>query len=157
MIDVVSGVGLLRIEEKSRGKKSDGSHSSPRTKKKPNSKAKKHSGGDDVIDESLRLSQDSQLNRSTSGRQGSANGRRHTSSDVQHSETTGKHSGKVTKGKDGRKGASESREDDAEILRSGDESTRNSPMTGRHNVRTTRMDSEENGKDPLRNCSKVDW
>ena len=142
------------MEEKSWGKKSEGSHSSPRTKKKSSSKAKKHSAGCDVIElsQTLRLSQDSQLNRSTSSRQGSANSRRHTSSDVQFSETPGKHSGKVTKGKDGRKGTSGGQEDDAEILRSGDESTRNSPMTGRHSVRTTRIDSEENGESPLRSC-----
>ena len=147
MNDVTNGVGQLRIGEKSRSKKSEGSYSSPRTKKKSSSKSKKrHSGGDDVIDENLRLSQESQLNRSTSSRQGSANGRRHTPSDLQHPESFAKHSGKVTKGKDGRRGASNCREDDPELSRSGDESSRNSPMSARHLIRT-RLDSEENGEE----------
>ena len=147
MNDVTNGVGQLRIGEKSRAKKSEGSYSSPRTKKKSSSKSKKrHSGGDDVPDENLRLSQESQLNRSTSSRQGSVNGRRHTSSDVQYQEPSAKHSGKVAKDKNGRRGASSSREDDPELSRSGDESARNSPMSGRHLMRT-RLDSEENGED----------
>ena len=144
--DVTNGVGQLRIGEKSRNKKSEGSYSSPRTKKKSSSKSKKrHSGGDDVIDENLRLSQESQLNRSTSNRQGPANGRRHTPSDLQHPEPFAKHLGKVTKGKDGRRGASNCREDDPELSRSGDEGSRNSPMSARHLIRT-RLDSEENDR-----------
>ena len=133
MNDVINGVGQLRVGEKSRSKKSEGSHSSPRTKKKSSSTTKKHhSGGDDVIDENLRLSQEANLNRSMSSRQSSEKTRRHTSSS------------KITKSKDGRKAGS--REEDPEIPRSGDDSSRNSPMTGRHNVRSSRIDSEENGK-----------
>ncbi len=144
---MTNGVGQLRIGEKSRSRKSESSYSSPRTKKKSNSKTKKHhSGGDNVIDENLRLSQESQLNRSTSSRQDSANGRRHASSDIQHPETFAKHAGQVTKGKDGRKGISGAREDGPEVPRSEDDSSRNSPMSGRHNIRS-RLDSEDNGED----------
>lgn len=143
--DLTSGVGQLRVGEKSRGKKSEASYSSPRTKKKSTSKTKKHPGSEDVIDDSLRLSQESQLNRSASGRQSSANGRRNASSDIQLSEIPAKHSAKATKGKDGRKGTC-GRDDGLEVTRSGDECSRSSPISGRHSVRTTRFDSEENGE-----------